>query len=137
MVSFNKSNPVNPPMPNPNDIMGMKENTFCMLLHLSQLLIFTIPGIGLAVPIVLWAINKDTYPIVDQHGKIIFNWLISVFIYAVASGILFAAGIGVFMLVAVSIAMLAFPIIGGLKANDGTVWEYKVYNYPVSIKFLK
>ena len=117
--------------------MGMPENTFCMLLHLSQLLIFTIPGIGLAVPIVLWAINKDKSPLVDQHGKIIFNWLISAFIYAVASGVLFVVGIGALTLAAVSIALLVFPIIGGLKANDGIIWEYRIYKYPVSIKFLK
>jgi uncharacterized Tic20 family protein len=117
--------------------MGMKENTFCMLLHLSQLLIFASPVLGLVAPIVLWTINKDKYPIVDQHGKIIFNWLISCFIYTLASIVLVFIGIGVVAIPAVLVAAIAFPIIGGLKANDGIVWEYKVFNYPVSIRFLK
>jgi uncharacterized Tic20 family protein len=117
--------------------MGMKENTFCMLLHLSQLLIFALPVLGLAVPIVLWAINKDKHPIVDRHGKIIFNWLISCFIYTLASIVLAFIGIGVVTILAVAVASVAFPIIGGLKANDGIVWEYKIGKYPVSYKFLK
>jgi uncharacterized Tic20 family protein len=51
--------------------------------------------------------------------------------------VLIFIGIGVITVIVVLAASVVFPIIGGLKANDGIVWEYKVYNYPVSIKFLK
>ncbi|MDR0327753.1 MAG: DUF4870 domain-containing protein, partial [Planctomycetaceae bacterium] len=49
----------------------MNSHTYCMLLHLSQLLNCIIPFAGIVVPIVLWAINKDKSTEVDQHGKIV------------------------------------------------------------------
>jgi uncharacterized Tic20 family protein len=115
-----------------NDLFGLKPNTYCMLLHLSQLLMFCLPVLGLAVPIVLWAINKDKEPLVDRHGKIIVNWLISAAIYAVVSGILAIAFVGFVTLSALAIVAIVFPIIGGVKANDGIVWDY-----PLTIRFLK
>jgi uncharacterized Tic20 family protein len=60
-----------------SDLFGMKPNTYCMLLHLSQLLTFFFPVIGLAAPIILWIISKDNEPLVNRHGKIVMNWLIS------------------------------------------------------------
>ena len=45
---------------------GMKENTFTMLMHLSQLLNFAW-GIGVILPIVMWATNKDDSEVIDRH----------------------------------------------------------------------
>jgi uncharacterized Tic20 family protein len=103
-----------------------------MLLHLSQLLVFLLPGLGLVVPVVLWAINKDKEPLVDQHGRIVMNWILSAFIYVAVSVILAFVGIGFVTLAILSIIGIVFPIIGGVKANDGIVW-----NYPLSIPFFK
>ncbi|MDR2117754.1 MAG: DUF4870 domain-containing protein [Planctomycetaceae bacterium] len=113
-------------------LFGMKPNTYCMLLHLSQLLVFLLPGLGLVVPVVLWAINKDKEPLVDQHGRIVMNWILSAFIYVAVSVILAFVGIGFVTLAILSIIGIVFPIIGGVKANDGIVW-----NYPLSIPFFK
>jgi uncharacterized Tic20 family protein len=113
-------------------LFGMKPNTYCMLLHLSQLLVFLLPGIGLAVPIVLWAINKDKDSLVDRHGKIVVNWILSAFIYVAGSIILSFVGIGLLTLAALLIVSIVFPIIGGVKANDGIEWKY-----PLSIPFFK
>jgi uncharacterized Tic20 family protein len=113
-------------------LFGMNPNTYCMLLHLSQLLVFLLPGIGLVVPVVLWAINKDKEPLVDRHGRIVMNWILSAFIYAAAGVILAFIGIGFVMLAALAIVAIVFPIIGGVKANDGIEWKY-----PLSIPFFK
>ncbi|MDR2345364.1 MAG: DUF4870 domain-containing protein [Planctomycetaceae bacterium] len=112
-------------------IFGMKPNTYCMLLHLSQLLNL-IPGLGLIVPIVLWAIRKDTEPLVDRHGKIVLNWILSALIYTGISFILTFLGIGVVIIMVLAILAIVFPIIGGVKANDGIEWKY-----PLSITFFK
>lgn len=109
---------------------GMENNTFLMLMHLSQLASYLIPGAGLVLPIIMWATNKDKSPVIDQHGKVILNWMISSLIYAVVCAILIFVVIGIFGLIALGIMNLVFVILGGVKANAGTLWAY-----PLSIKF--
>ena len=126
-------------VPNTNfsntDVMGMKTDTYCMLLHLSQLLNYLsagMPGFGLVVSIILWAVAKDKYPQVDRHGKIALNWQISYVIYFLVSAVLCFVLIGFLLLAVVWVLGIVFPIIGAVKANEGTVWKY-----PLSIPFFK
>lgn len=107
-------------------------NQWGMFVHFSILAGFIIPFAGLILPIVLWQMKKEEFPIVDQHGKVVVNWMISSFIYGIVCSILILLVIGMFGLIALAIATVVFAIIGGIKANDGEVWEY-----PLSIKFLK
>ena len=125
----------------------MKPNTFCMLLHLSQLLGCTaMPVLGWVAPIVLWVLGKDKNAQIDQHGRIVMNWIISCAIYGflvgsflVVSVILCYIIIGFFLLpVALILSLLlwilaiAFPIIGAVKANEGETWKY-----PLCIPFFR
>jgi uncharacterized protein len=109
---------------------GMDEKSFCLLLHLSQLAGMILPGAGLVLPIVMWATEKDNSPLIDEHGKVVFNWMISSLIYSLVSGVLCFFLIGIPILVVLVILMVIFPIIGGIKANDRIVWKY-----PLSISF--
>ena len=110
------------------------EKQMGLLLHLSQLAGLVVPFAGLVVPIVLWQVNKDKMPALDEHGKMIANWIISSFIYWVISFfLLIVFFIGLIPMAGLIIAGIAFPIIGALKANNnGELWEY-----PLTIKFLK
>ena len=114
------------------DIMGMKLNTYCMLLHLSQLLNFCAPPCGIVVPIVLWALGKDKNPQIDQHGKIVLNWIISSFIYGLVIIVCAFLFFGLLLAPVLAILMIVFPVIGAVKANDGIAWKY-----PLSIPFFK
>ncbi len=107
-------------------------NQWGMFVHFSMLAGFVIPFAGLILPIVLWQMKKKEFPIVDQHGKTVVNWMISAFIYGIVCSILMVIVVGFFGLIALAIASIVFAIMGGIKANDGEVWEY-----PLSIKFLK
>lgn len=109
---------------------GMELNTFCMLLHLSQLAGFIIPGAGLVLPIIMWATTKDEHPAVHLHGLIVFNWMLSALIYFFVCFILTVILIGAPMMVILGIISLVFAIIGAVKANEGTYWRY-----PLSIDF--
>lgn len=109
---------------------GMEEHSFLMLMHLSQLAGFIFPGAGLVLPIVMWATNKDQSVAVDQHGKSIMNWMISALIYLFLGFILMFVFVGVFIFIAVGILGLVFAIMGAVKANEGTLWDY-----PLSFKF--
>jgi uncharacterized Tic20 family protein len=122
-----------------------------MLIHLSQLLAFVLPLLGFIVPIVLWAIKKDDDPSIDRHGRIVINWIISVFIYTVlivtlVLGVAFCVVLstksvalmttivvpGIMVSSFFTVILIVFPIIGGIKANDGIEWKY-----PMSIQFFK
>ena len=74
--------------------------------------------------ILIWQLKKNELPGIDEHGKIVANWLVTTFIVYVVCGVLFFLVIPIFIMAAVSIAHLAFAIIGGIKANSGEVWPY-------------
>ena len=106
-------------------------NTWALILHLSLLAGLVIPLGGLLVPIVIYLLKKDDLPGLEPHWHIVINWIISLLIYAFISTILiFAFGLGILLLWILSLLALIFPIIGGIKANDGIAWPY-----PLSIQF--
>ena len=105
---------------------------WAMFLHLSMLAGFLVPLGGLIVPIVIWQLKKAALPEIDVHGKIVMNWIISLIIYSVLSALLIFVLIGIPMLIGLGIIGVVFPIIGGIKANNGEAWKY-----PLSIRFLK
>jgi uncharacterized protein len=114
---------------------GMEERIYCMLLHLSQLLgviLPFIPFIGVVVPVIMWASEKDRSPAVNTHGRIVLNWIISYIIYFAISLMLIVVIIGAPLLVAVVVLNVIFVIIGGVKASSGEFWKY-----PLSIPFFK
>lgn len=102
-----------------------------MFLHLSALSGLIVPMAGIVVPIVLWQVQKTEFPELDVRGRMVVNWMISSIIYAVVSAILCLILIGIPMLMVLGVLCIVFPIIGGIKANNGEFWEY-----PMTIKFL-
>ncbi|WP_238152171.1 DUF4870 domain-containing protein [Microbulbifer sp. A4B17] len=109
---------------------NMEKNTFLMLLHLSQLAWVIIPGAGFILPIIMWATTKDRLQEIDKHGKMIFNWMLSLFIYSIVFAILIVIGIGILGLIILAIINVIFIIIGAIRANEGLFWRY-----PLSIRF--
>ncbi|MFI3218542.1 MAG: DUF4870 domain-containing protein [Methylococcales bacterium] len=106
---------------------------WAMFLHLSQLAGFTVlPLLGLIVPIIIWQIKKEQYPSIDEHGKAVVNWIISELIYGAIGFMLLFVLIGFPILGILGILGLVFPIIGGIKANNGELWHY-----PMTINIIK
>lgn len=116
----------------PMGLQTPEQKQMGMFLHLSQLLNVIIPIAGIVVPIVLWQTQKDKMPALDAHGKMIANFMLSCLIYAVVSFILMFVLVGILGFITLAVIGVVFPIIGGIKANNGELWEY-----PLTIKFLK
>lgn len=106
------------------------ENVWAMFLHFSQFCGYLVPLAGLIVPIVLWQVKKAESPLIDRHGRIVMNWIITEFIFLVVFALLAFVLVGIPLLIALGILGIIFPIIGGIKANHGEVWSY-----PLSIRF--
>lgn len=116
----------------PQQLQTPDQKQMGMFLHLSQLANFILPPAGIVAPIIIWQIKKDEMPALDAHGKMVVNWMISSLIYGIVSAFLALFIVGFFLLLALGILGIVFPIVGGIKANNGEYWEY-----PLTIKFLK
>lgn len=110
-------------------LFGMSENSYLMLMHLSQFAGIIIPLAGFIIPILMWITNKDTNANVDMHGKNILNFMISFAIYA---AILTITLIGIPLAIVVGIVYVVFVILASIKANNGEYWRY-----PFTIQFIK
>ncbi len=116
----------------PMGLQTPEEKQMGMFIHLSRLLDAFVFPVGAIVTIVLWQTQKDKMPALDMHGKAATNWLISSFIYSVICFILMFFLVGFILFPILWVLMIVFPIIAGIKANNGELWEY-----PLTIKFLK
>ena len=105
---------------------------WAMLLHFSVFAGYFAPLAGFLAPILIWQIKKSEFPEIDAHGKVVCNFLISYLIYTVVSIVLMFFIIGIPLLLALSVAGIVLPIIGGIKANNGELWPY-----PLTIQFIK
>jgi uncharacterized Tic20 family protein len=110
-------------------LFDLEENTYLMLMHLSQLAGLMVPLIGFIIPVVLWLANKDVNEKVNENGRNILNFIISYTIYAV---ILCITIIGIPLAMILGIIYVIFVIIASIKANNGVCWKY-----PMSIEFIK
>lgn len=104
-----------------------------MLTHLSQLLDLITGVGGFVVSLVIWLTQKDRVHGIDEQGKQIINFQISIFIYAILSiPLIFLFGLGVLVLIAIGFVAFIFPIINAIKASQG-----EPTYYPFTIEFLK
>lgn len=108
------------------------QNMWAMFCHLGALLGLFIPPLNIIVPLVIWLIKKDEYPLVADQGKESLNFQISITIYAIISAILIIVLIGILMLVAIGIFTLVMCIVAMIKANEGVA-----YRYPLTIRLIK
>ncbi len=112
---------------------GLNSRQWAVFLHLSQLLGYLVPGLGFAGPLVIWLVLKDRFAELDAHGRMVTNWMISLLIYSLIAAMiaLVTCGIGVVLMIPLILLSIIFPVIGAIKASDGSLWKY-----PLAIPFL-
>jgi len=97
---------------------------WAMFIHFSLLAGWVVPLAGLIVPILLWQIKKDELPGIVPHAHVVLNWIVTSLVYALISLVLTIVLVGILGFIILAIATLIFAIVGGLKANEGKIWEY-------------
>ncbi len=107
------------------------ERMWGMFCHLASFAYF-IPLGNIIGPLIIYLIKKDEYALVEDQGKEVMNFQITMTLFLFVSAILTAILIGILFLAAVGIFSLVFTIIGALKANEGVF-----YRYPLCIRFIK
>ena len=96
-----------------------------MLIHL--LAIFT----GWLVPLIIWLVKKDQSRFIDQQGKEVVNFELTLMIGVVVGALTFCIGIGIFIILATWVVNIVFGILSTIEVNQG-----KPYRYPVCIRFI-
>lgn len=108
------------------------DNQLIMITHLAQLLTYITGFGGLIVPLILWATQKDRVDGMDQHGKAIVNFQLSLIVYCLISiPLIFLFGLGVLILILMGILAFVMPIINAIKASNG-----ELPSYPLSLSFI-
>ena len=109
------------------------DNQLIVITHLSQLLTYVTGFGGLIVPLVLLLTQKDKVEDIDEHGKSIVNFQLSIIIYAIICiPLILVAGLGILGLIVVGIISFVFHIINAIKASNG-----EMLSYPLSIRFIQ
>lgn len=109
-----------------------EERRMAWFTHLAALAGFVVPLGNVIGPLVMWLINKDTLPFVDDQGKEALNFNITVTIAGIVCGILFLVVIGYFLLAALTVVWFIFVIIATVRASEGVA-----YRYPFSLRIVK
>ncbi len=103
------------------------------ICHLVALVGLIGNGIGFILgPLIVWLLKKEDHPYIDEQGKEALNFQITMFIAALVSLVLALLLISFFLMIAVGVMMIVFPIIAALKADKGVA-----YRYPLSIRLIK
>lgn len=109
-----------------------QDRQLIVLTHLSQLVTLVIGFGSLILPLIIWSTNKERVYQMDEHGKNILNFQISLLIYSIICiPLILFLGLGIFGLIILGIISIVFPIINAIKASHG-----EIPKYPLSLSFI-
>ncbi|WP_300027439.1 DUF4870 domain-containing protein [uncultured Maribacter sp.] len=110
---------------NKNAIVVREDRNLLVITHLSQYLDFITGFGGLIVPLVIWLTTKDSVIGMDEHGKSVINFQLSLILYLVIGipGILLF-GLGILLLIFAGILSIVMPAVNAIKASNGESPSY-------------
>ena len=109
-----------------------QDRQLIVLTHLSQLITLVIGFGSLILPLILWSSNKERVFKMDEHGKNILNFQISLIIYSIICiPLILFLGLGLLGLIVLGIISIVFPIVNAIKASNG-----ETPKYPLSLSFI-
>ena len=111
----------------------MKVNRQLLVLtHLSQLITLVIGFGSLLLPLFLWLTKKSDVYEMDEHGKRIINFQLSILIYSlICIPLILLLGLGILGLIILGIISFIFPIVNAIRASNGETPQY-----PLSLNFI-
>ncbi|MEC3908537.1 DUF4870 domain-containing protein [Tamlana sp. 2201CG12-4] len=109
-----------------------QDNQLLVITHLSQLITLVIGFGSLIVPLILWLTQKDKVYQMDDHGKNIINFQLSLIVYCLMCiPLILLFGLGLVGFIILGVIGFIFPIINAVKASNG-----EVPTYPLSFRFI-
>jgi uncharacterized Tic20 family protein len=114
-------------MESPGQVISQEDRTLAALTHLSGLSGYVVPLGGILVPIIIWAVKKDSEMIATiAKQAIVLN--VAVFLLVAVTAVLWITIILIPVVLlfwcALAVVALALPIVGAVKANQGEYYRY-------------
>lgn len=110
-------------------VIASEDRTLAALTHLSGFAGYIVPLGGVIVPIVIWAVKQDS-PVISSIAKQALLLNVIVFLIIATTALLWITIIlipaVVLLWIVLSIGAIALPIIGAIKANQGTYYRYPI-----------
>ena len=102
-----------------------KDNQLIVITHLSQLLTYITGFGGLVVPLIIWLTQRDKVQDMNEHGKAIINFQLSVLVFSILSiPAILLLGLGILTLIFIGIVAFVQPIMNAIKASNGEPPSY-------------
>lgn len=109
-----------------------KDNSLVSVTHLTQLLHYVTGFGGFLVPLIIWLTSKNSVLGMDEHGRSIINFQLSMLLYIILSiPAILLLGLGILTLIGVGILGFVMPIVNAKKAANG-----ESPSYFMTIKFI-
>ncbi len=112
-----------------NGTISAEERGLAVIAHLSGLAGYVIPLGGVIVPIIIWAVKSDS-PVISSVAKQALLLNVVVFLIFSVLAVLWITIILIPLVIPAWIALglvaIALPILGAVKASDGTYYKYPV-----------
>tara|TARA_R110002051_G_scaffold13808_6_gene45636 strand:- start:2285 stop:2653 length:369 start_codon:yes stop_codon:yes gene_type:complete len=110
---------------NNNAVVVREDRNLLVITHLSQYLDFITGFGGLIVPLVIWLTTKDSVVGMNEHGKSVINFQLTLILYLIIGipGILLF-GLGILLLIFAGVLSLVMPAVNAVKASNGESPSY-------------
>ncbi|MBP1839714.1 DUF4870 domain-containing protein [Formosa algae] len=109
-----------------------EDKQLLVLAHLSQLATLALGFGSLLIPLVLWITQKEKVLGMDNEGKKILNFQISLVIYCIICvPLILFFGLGLLGFLVLGIISVLYPIINAIKVSNG-----ETPTYPLSFNFI-
>lgn len=96
------------------------DTTLLAITHLTQLLHYVTGFGGLIAPLIIWLTSKDTVEGMNEHGKSIINFQLSLILYMVISfPAILLLGLGILGFIFVGVIGFILPIVNAVRASNG------------------
>ena len=109
-----------------------EDKQLLVITQLSQLITLLIGFGSLLLPLFLWLTQKEKVYAMNEHGKRILNFQLSLLVYSlICIPLILLLGLGLLGLLVIGIRAIVFPIINAIKPSHGETPQY-----PLSLNFI-
>jgi uncharacterized Tic20 family protein len=109
------------------------QRTYALIMHLSLIASHFIPFALVIAPLIMWQIKKDESPYLDDQGREVVNFQLSLFLYSIILAVLAMVTCGIAAIGFIPLYVLAVVgmVMGAVAANKG---EY--FRYPATMRLI-
>ncbi len=112
-----------------SDVISDQERIYATWIHFSGLFI---PVGNFLIPMILWLLKRGESHYIDQQGREVMNFQLTIIFYAIFALILIATPVGWIFVPVILLLHLTGTLAGTLKT-----WQGRVFRYPVTFRVIR